>query len=631
MENKEAKGINALFNNRRNFIIIGLTGRTGAGCSTVAELLTKEFKELNIRQVKNNDFLNNEERKNYIVYKYAKENWKAFKKIQVSDIITFYILDSGLEKFKSYTYKIIDEMNKERPESKIEIKDEKINEISKIFKKFREEYSEVKSEEEVIKENIDNAEKDIDDFIEFFLEKMPNHTKNIRKILNEINNNLYTKIYQYSGNNLRKSGNVYDEKFNPDKMFTLSIAINKIIKILREKDKILKKRGESKGTLVVIDAFRSPYEATFFKDRYSAFYLFSVNTTYKIREQRLKEKEINIEDLDKIESPKETTGESLFWHQNIPKCLEMSDVYLNNADINLDNIKLQLVRYISLIMHPGLVTPTKLERTMQIAYNAKVSSGCLSRQVGAVITDKDFAIKSIGWNDVPKGQVPCNLKSIENLVERERFDMSSFSNFEKENLEFKKSIKKINVKINEIENNIDNKDIVQGRSFPYCFKDIYNGGVKKGNNQTMTRSLHAEENAFLQISKYGGIGLEGGNLFTTASPCELCAKKAYQIGIQNIYYIDLYPGISEENILNNGKCRPNLILFEGAIGRAYTQFYTPIIPYKDEEYMLLGDNFKNISGNINEDLEKFKKEIDNMDICGNVKKDILAIAKKYFS
>ena len=146
MENKEAKGINALFNNRRNFIIIGLTGRTGAGCSTVAELLTKEFKELNIRQVKNNDFLNNEERKNYIVYKYAKENWKAFKKIQVSDIITFYILDSGLEKFKSYTYKIIDEMNKERPESKIEIKDEKINEISKIFKKFREEYSEVKSE-----------------------------------------------------------------------------------------------------------------------------------------------------------------------------------------------------------------------------------------------------------------------------------------------------------------------------------------------------------------------------------------------------------------------------------------------------------------------------------------------------
>ena len=93
----------------------------------------------------------------------------------------------------------------------------------------------------------------------------------------------------------------------------------------------------------------------------------------------------------------------------------------------------------------------------------------------------------------------------------------------------------------------------------------------------------------------------------------------------------MYPGISEENILNNGKCRPNLILFEGAIGRAYTQFYTPIIPYKDEEYMLLGDNFKNISGNINEDLEKFKKEIDNMDICGNVKKDILAIAKKYFS
>lgn len=87
--------------------------------------------------------------------------------------------------------------------------------------------------------------------------------------------------------------------------------------------------------------------------------------------------------------------------------------------------------------------------------------------------------------------------------------------------------------------------------------------------------------------------MKNGNLFTTASPCELCAKKAYQIGIKNIYYIDLYPGISESHILNNGANRPHLLLFNGAIGKAYIQFYTPIIPYKDELNKLVKVNFKN--------------------------------------
>ena len=53
--------------------------------------------------------------------------------------------------------------------------------------------------------------------------------------------------------------------------------------------------------------------------------------------------------------------------------------------------------------HPGLVTPSNEERVMQIAHTAKHSSGCISRQVGAAITDENFSIKSIGWNDVPEG------------------------------------------------------------------------------------------------------------------------------------------------------------------------------------------------------------------------------------
>src|SRR5690606_23163391 len=102
----------------------------------------------------------------------------------------------------------------------------------------------------------------------------------------------------------------------------------------------------------------------------------------------------------------------------------------------------------------------------------------------------------------------------------------------------------------------------------YCFKSEYNA-LKNDKNQVHTRSLHAEENAFLQVSKYGISSIEGGFLFTTASPCELCAKKAYQLGIKKIYYIDPYPGIAINHVLRGGLKNPELILFSGAIGGAF--------------------------------------------------------------
>ncbi len=116
-----------------------------------------------------------------------------------------------------------------------------------------------------------------------------------------------------------------------------------------------------------------------------------------------------------------------------------------------------------------------------------------------------------------------------------------------------------------------------GRNNTFCFKSIHNKI-----NQVHTRSLHAEENAFLQLTKYGSPGISGGNLFTTASPCELCAKKAYQLGIKQIYYIDPYPGISNNHILRSGSQQPTVTLFSGAVGRAYHDLYEPLMPLKDE-------------------------------------------------
>lgn len=146
-----------------------------------------------------------------------------------------------------------------------------------------------------------------------------------------------------------------------------------------------------------------------------------------------------------------------------------------------------------------------------------------------------------------------------------------------------------------------------GKPVSFCFKDIKNS-IDGEKNQVHTRALHAEENAFLQISKHGGMSIKGGRLYTTASPCELCAKKAYQLGINTVVFIDPYPGIANDHILNCGKNIPNLKLFSGAVGRAYQQLFEPIIPYKDELEIGLNLNIPNKKKILQTEIETLKAE-----------------------
>lgn len=203
----------------------------------------------------------------------------------------------------------------------------------------------------------------------------------------------------------------------------------------------------------------------------------------------------------------------------------------------------------------------------------------------------NYSVKAIGWNEVPQGQTPCSLRSLKELVAEDSENV--YSDYEKvggnyDGKSFKAKVKETLLDTYEVEelffNNLD------GHNCPYCFKDFHNSFEGK-DNQVHTRSLHAEENAMLQISKYGGQPLNGGILFTTASPCELCSKKAFQLGIKKVFYIDHYPGIAKEQILtagNNKESNPRLFMFQGAVGRGYFKLYEPYMSIKDETYIRTG-------------------------------------------
>lgn len=587
-------------------IIIGLTGRTGSGCTTVANILaTENFGDLKIKCAGKCECKDVELKKDKIIYNYFggqnAVDWISFKIIKLSAIILQIAMESGLENLIT-CIKHVEKWN-----LKIDNADKLISQLRGLAPEFQTAIENKNKLEQLLQKTSHETVKlkELEELEKYYLITIPKFQKELEGILrrytcNTIHfsknegdtwerNDLFKVLLQYVGNNIRSSGNPYDSAFKTDNQYlshTLEMVINCII---------LCDKKQGRSTRICIDAIRNPFESLYLKQNFANYYLMAVHTEEAQRIERLELQNFKMEEirsLDTIECPKHLNGQELFYHQDVKGCIEKADIHINNSPTEKEKFFLtkQLVKYIALMNHPGLVTPSHIERCMQMAYNTRLNSGCLSRQVGAVITDQNYSVKAVGWNDVAEGQVSCALRDLCDYKDR---DEESFSRYELENAEFQAVIDKLY----KIKHDMPR----EGLSLPYCFKDI-KIGLDHQRNQVHTRSLHAEENAFLQLSKYGGQGIKGGKLFVTASPCELCSKKSYQLGIRQIYYIDPYPGISKDHILSFGKDgNPELILYTGAIGAAYEKLYSSVIPTKDELELYTGISDKSIASNLHID------------------------------
>ncbi|EMC8778984.1 anti-phage dCTP deaminase [Providencia alcalifaciens] len=573
----EQKFISELFLENNQFILVGLTGRTGSGCTTTANIL--ESKNISFPELSSlNNFYNGLDARRYTIVKnFAEEHWDNFYSIKVSDLISIYLLllpSAKLDSFirlcgKNITKKSSSELIKNGVLSKSLLKDK----YSEVIKQLLDHQSEINFTDQKI----------IRSFIRI-LQLVRKFTRDLKTELNSLESGLYVSVYQSAGKSIRRIGKVdaeYENKdFIPNSVFHLPETINRVIKCIR--------KVKNDRAYIVIDAIRNPYEAKFFKDRYAAFYLVSINAPDEHRTRYLQKlHKFSSEQIQKIDDEESGKGEGEYKHltnPNVKKCIEISDIHLFNPKNEYDNnnvLKAQIAWYVALMQHPGLISPTSMERVMQVAYTVKLNSGCISRQVGAVVTDNDNSIKSVGWNDVAKGQIPCAMRSINGLIHD--FNAETYSHYERNNDKFREKSLEFYGKFNLT---VQQSNSFKGRNISYCFKDIHNS-IENKSNQVHTRALHAEENAFLQLAKYGGAGIMGGKLYTTASPCELCAKKAYQLGISEVIFIDPYPGITQDHIINIGSMPPRLVQFRGAIGKAYHRLYEQVIPIKDElDYML---------------------------------------------
>ena len=399
---------------------------------------------------------------------------------------------------------------------------------------------------------------------------------------------------QDMGDNIRLTGNPFNNNKDTHSQHLETIAneTNKLIKFYRNRE------DKKDSSFFVIDSFRNPAEVIYFNKRYSSFYLCSVYASKESRVDRLKESFVikrEIRDQGAGYSTKD------LHKQNVPECVLLSDYALNN-EIN-DKFKHKIARLLVLIDNPGTVYPTADEVFMNLAYSLSLRSTCLSRQVGAVITNTDGFVLTAGWNDVGSGQLGCSLNcksdytkysgedhllsvwgdSINELKSDGLLDDIHDSDF----FCFKdlKSKQIINQKIEKIFKELsENKKLEP--SIEIFIQEIKDKLKDKLSIKRLeyARALHAEENALLQAARFGGTGVAGGTIYSTTFPCELCAKKIYQSQLKRIVYTEPYPdSISEKIFLKDGVRHIKIDQFEGVKSPSFHKLFKPPVNIKEQQ------------------------------------------------
>lgn len=534
-------------------IIIGLTGYTGSGNSTTKSLLTSQMKiempgykaiydEISLDKISQMD-----ERVYTKLKRYWDEyGWENFIPIEVSKIIFAFLL-----------YELISG----------KIKDEKYATIIKYIKDNKPKLGGIQY---FFHDNEKNQLKVAKSLIKSYTIALKIY-QSFKKSYDRKEMGKFITLLQDLGDDIRRYGTICNEKerkvISADNIYSLPRAIDRLIKA-----HILLTNSE----YFVIDTFKNPYEIEYFKNRYSHFYLIGIMRNIKDRENDL----LNVlykGDYDKIN--KRERSEILdksksnlpFWitSQDIDECLKKVDMYITNyysSNMTYEHLRFGIIKLLTLINRPGCVTPSQDERCMQLAMTVRLSSGCISRQVGALIIDKERRIVGVGWNDPPKTQIPCSLRSCDELVNNATKEV--FSKYEN-SPGFVNYIKTLNLKHE-----------------PFCFREELSNYKTELLKKTIpkqaeyTRALHAEENALFQASRNMNGSLEGSTLYTSSSTCTLCAKKSYQLGVERIVYIDEYYDIAIDQTLKAGQKVIMVDRFSGIIGEAFNKLYTAPMPEK---------------------------------------------------
>ena len=263
---------------------------------------------------------------------------------------------------------------------------------------------------------------------------------------------------------------------------------------LREKDgpAVLAKMTSSKiknMPQAVVDSIRNPFEVEELRKTLKNFVMIGINADPKVRFERAVKRArpgdpLTLEEFKKKEEKENSSDPNA---QQLNKCFEMAGIKIDNSGTEAELFK-QLDKILADLNYKPYVRPNWTEYFMKMAYLAAERSTCLRHHVGAVIV-KNNRVVGTGYNGAAAGTKDCTELG--------------------------------------------------------CLRDQLD--IASGTRHEICRAIHAEQNAIIQAS-LTGTSTEGATIYSTHSPCIICAKMVVNSKIKKFVTSKYYPDKQYEDL-----------------------------------------------------------------------------------
>ena len=323
----------------------------------------------------------------------------------------------------------------------------------------------------------------------------------------------------------------------------------------------------------IFDSFKHPSEIATLKRCYEERLLtFTVFCPSRVRKGRLENKGISSRTIDDIFDRDEFELDA--HGQKVRDTAYLSDFFIRNASQNTVSIEATIKRYLEIIFGTKIHSPTADESGMAKAFGAAANSACMSRQVGASVYDRAGKLLATGCNDVPKFGGGIYGETSDLSVDNRCYNWKN------------------KVCHNDFEKSEIYKDLVDalfpekalGKDFSELKDSIISRikGTRVRDLIEFSRSVHAEMDALVSVSRHGTGSTIGGTLFSKTFPCHNCARHIVAAGITRVIFVEPYPKslalkLHSDSITVKDDDSANHVFFvqyEGVSPKVFSRFFS---------------------------------------------------------
>ncbi|NVO11400.1 MAG: deoxycytidylate deaminase [Bacteroidales bacterium] len=340
---------------------------------------------------------------------------------------------------------------------------------------------------------------------------------------------------------------------------------------------------KSRKVCYIIDSLKNKEELLLLRTVYrNIFYLISIFSPDKERKENLQTKNLSISEIDELIEKDEY--ENFDHGQNVRETFVEADFFLRVSIKNKVSLESRIERFFHLVFGSKIITPDSSERAMYAAKSAACNSACLSRQVGAAITDIKGDVIATGWNDAPK--FGGNLYSDENQNDSRCCAKKECSNDKyKDDIiqDITKEILKDETLRALLSRTTEDTPKVVGVDNKVL---LLNNAIKNTRVKGLIefcRSIHAEMHAIVIGSQLSSNKMIGGKLYCTTYPCHNCARHIILAGIKEVFFIEPYKKslgtkLHDDAITDDEEeiDKVRIIVFDGVAPRRYLEFFSMV-------------------------------------------------------